>query len=110
MHHVMNVGDPWFGYIQNGQKTYEGRRWWPKTKVLQPGDFICFQRLGYPETCTKQIKQIYLFPSFVHALNTLDMDQILPGIKTVAEGAQIYRKFVSLETQQKEGICMVELT
>lgn len=105
--HTFDVGDPWFKYIQDRRKMYEGRRWWPKTKALQPNDFICFRRVN--QTCIKRVKQIHLFPSFEDALRTLDLEKVLPEVKTVEEGVEIYQKFVSLATQKKEGVCIIEL-
>lgn len=110
MMHKMEVSDPWFAYIQNRRKIYEGRRWWPKTKDIHADDFICFWRSGYPkETCIKRVKQVHVFPSFAKALQTLGLEYILPDVETIEEGVKIYRKFVSQATEEKEGICMIEL-
>lgn len=108
--HIFQVGDPWFEYIRDRRKMYEGRRWWQKTKIVQPNDFICFQRVNHKDqTCIKRVKKIHLFPSFEVALRALDLEQVLPEVKTVEDGVEIYQKFVSLATQEKEGICMIEL-
>lgn len=104
----MKLGDPWFEYVANGTKRYEGRRWWKPTQELRIGDTITFQGSQNRE-CRKIIKNILLFPTFEAALQSLPLEQVLPGVTTIDEGVQIYLQFVSLKTQKSDGICMIEL-
>jgi ASC-1-like (ASCH) protein len=105
----MRLGDPWFEFVASGTKIYEGRRWWKPTQKLQIGDSITFQGSENRE-CRKIIKNVLLYPTFEVALRDLPLEKVLPGVSTVAEGVAIYLRFVSLETQQKDGICMLELS
>jgi hypothetical protein len=49
--------------------------------------------------------------SFEKALEELGVDDVLPGVENVADGVEIfYQRVVSLETQRKDGVCMIELS
>jgi len=42
-------------------------------------------------------------------MTTLPLNDILPGVATVAEGKDIYYKFVSQTTQETDGVVMIEV-
>lgn len=106
----------WFYHVKNGTKIYEGRRWWDGdavkkgTKHLKVGDIVMFRHNDdEKESFEKKIKAIHLFSSFEEALNELPLSGVLPGIKTVQEGVEIYSRYISIETQKRDGVCMLEL-
>lgn len=106
----------WFDHVKNGTKIYEGRRWWNDdslkkgTKHLKVGDILTFRHADDEKlSFEKTVKAIHLFSSFEEALTVLPLEKVLPGVSTVDEGVKIYARYVSLETQQKEGVCMIEL-
>lgn len=102
---IFTLNDPWFDYVKNGNKIYEGRRYIYKLSLLTPGDIILFKHHinNNIKPFYKKIKQIYLFTTCEEALKHLPINEILPGIKTIEEGVKIYLKYVSLETQLKDG-------
>lgn len=105
------LNSPWFEYIQNGAKIYEGRRRTPKIALLQPGDTVSFYhyRDKDREPFSKKIKKIHNFKTFEEGLTVLPLGQCLPGVTSIDEGVRIYLRFVSIETQIKDGIVMIEL-
>ena len=111
--HNMSVNEPWFSYIKNGTKKYEGRCYRGKTLLVQKGDLIAFQRHPLQdhdnETVLKTVVKVHLFPTFEDALKTMPIGEILPGVQDVATGVLVYYKYVSKETQQTHGVCMIEL-
>jgi len=47
--------------------------------------------------------------SFETALQIYPLEDILPGVENVEEGIKIYLKYVSKETQKRDGVCVIEL-
>lgn len=111
--HNMSVNEPWFSYIKNGTKKYEGRCYRGKTLLVQKGDLIAFQRHPLQdndnETVLKTVAKVHVFPTFEDALKALPIGEMLPGVTDVATGVLVYYKYVSRETQLAHGVCMIEL-
>ena len=104
--HRMTLNDPWFDLVKRGQKRFEGRRMTPKMHAVRIGDTVDFVH----HTCmaAEPFRAIVIgtrwFTSFEKALCAIGVDAVLPG-RTVAEGVEV----VSLETQTRDGVCMLEL-
>jgi ASC-1-like (ASCH) protein len=109
--HELTLNTPWFQFVKEGSKTYEGRALFSTIKRLQIGDQIRFSHhteASFEPFC-KNIKAIWKFSTFEQALKNLPLDKVLPGVRTVEEGVQIYFGYVSLGTQKLKGVCMIEL-
>lgn len=108
MQHNIRLTDPWFEYVKTGQKIYEGRRF----LNFDIGDILRISHRTNPELepFRVKIKNVLRFKTFEEALNVLNMSEVLPGVQTVQEGVEIYYQFVSLKTQEAEGICMIEMS
>jgi ASC-1-like (ASCH) protein len=109
----MKLSEPWYQYVQDGVKIYEGRRYTDKVAGLKPGDIIEFQHATEADKPGVKVivEEVLRFSTFEEALNTLPVSQVLPipGL-TVEEGVKIYLKYVSLPTQIKDGVCMIRIT
>ena len=108
----MNLNSPWFELVKNGSKIYEGRRKSIKYDTIKTGDIIEFSHHTNKDLDSFQtiVEDILVFPTFEDALTSLDINKILPipGI-TVSDGVEIYKKFVSIPTQIKDGIIMIKI-
>lgn len=106
--HHMTLNDPWYEYVKDGLKTYEGRC---NKKQYIVGDQIVFThhtditQLSFIKT----IVEVLHFKSFDEALTKLCLHQILPNVSTITDGVVIYKKYVSQETQDKYGVVMIKL-
>jgi len=107
--YTLSSSDPWFGHIQKGTKIYEGRRWSESMKKMKVGDSIVFVSISSGEKCKKQVKKITICDTFETALQIFPLEDILPGINTVAAGVKLYSQYVSLKTQLLDGVCIIEL-
>jgi ASC-1-like (ASCH) protein len=109
---IITVNDPWYDAIKNGSKIWEGRRAIPSIKCLQKGDYLFVgHHINKDNTLLRfQIGDIILFPSFKDALQKLGLENTLPGVKTIEEGVEIYKKYVSLDTQHRDGVVMIKLS
>ena len=111
--HQLSLNSPWFELVRDGKKTYEGRRNTPKIRQIQVNDIIKFRHHTDVsiEPFKVRVLSITKYSSFEKALMSLPIDQVLPipGI-TLQQGIDIYQKYVSLKTQQRDGIVMIQLT
>jgi ASC-1-like (ASCH) protein len=111
----MKLSSPWYEYVRQGKKIYEGRRYTPFLSNINKGDYILFSH--YTDTTLPKIKvrvlDIHRFDTFEQALNTLPIKDILPILNlSITEGVEIYNIFnvyVSLNTQLKDGIVMIHI-
>lgn len=112
MHWTLSLSDPWFDHVKNGTKKYEGRLYRGLPRYMKIGDLITF----YPDdgeslekSITCQIMSIHKFPSFKQSLEKLPINEVLPNVPTVDEGVEIYKKYASIESQNKFGVCQIEI-
>lgn len=110
--HTSSLNSPWFELVKQNKKIYEGRCNWKKVKTYQVGDIIEFHHHTEEKEVPiqKEIVNVLAFPSFEIALKTLSLEEVLPGVKTIEEGINIYYQYVSKETQQANGIVMIQLS
>ena len=107
-----SLNDPWFELVKEGKKIYEGRRKTEKVMGLVKGQVIEFRHHVDSDrgVIRRVVEDIIEFPSFHDALIALPIEQVLPLEDiTVEKGVEIYKRYVSLETQQKDGVVMIKL-
>jgi ASC-1-like (ASCH) protein len=113
MEHSMSLNSPWFELVKQGVKKYEGRRNTDKIKRMNVGDAILFRHHTDPSIQPFKARIVGLnpFPTFKHALEYLPIRDVLPidGI-TVADGVNIYQQYVSLATQERDGVVLIEVS
>lgn len=104
--HSMRLNTPWYEYVKNGEKIYEGRRVSEKVLSIKPCDIIEFSH--FVDECLAEIivevLEVLTYPTFREALESLPIPDI-----TVDEGDDIYKKYVSLATQLKDGVVMIKI-
>ncbi len=110
--YTIQLSDPWFDLVRTGQKIYEGRCYWKKVLDYKINDILLISPYDKSKTDLPykvKIVDILLFDTFESALKTLDIQQVLPNVKTLEEGVEIYKKYVSLKTQQENKISMLKI-
>jgi ASC-1-like (ASCH) protein len=95
---------PFFEQIKNGKKKIEGRLGKAKYLNLQPNDCIRFNN----SLCTK-VQAVRHYPSFVAMLQKEGIEHVLPGIRTVREGANIYKRFYTADEEKTYGAVAIEV-
>lgn len=104
--HRLFVDDPWAEYIQSGQKRIEGRLNKDKYKQFEVDDLILWNNKFY-----SKIKALRRYPSFYCYLFSENLEECLPGVKSVAEGVNdVYYKYYLEEEEKKYGVLCIELT
>jgi ASC-1-like (ASCH) protein len=109
----MKLNSPWYELVRDGKKIYEGRRRMPYTETYKVGDVIEFSHYTDDTlpTFLCQIDAILYYQTFEDALNTLPINEVLPIQDiTIEKGVEIYKRFVSLPTQLKDGIVMFNVS
>ena len=107
----MHLSYPWFDLVKDGLKTWEGRRLTDKTRGIRVGDRIQFTRVDETDSpFDVDVVEIRFFPTFEFALKELGLGEVLPGVETLEEGVQIYQQYVSLSTQEAEGVIMIKMS
>jgi len=114
MRHEMTLNSPWFELVEQGSKIYEGRRKTQKVMLIREGDTILFHHHTNKDRDPFEVHVVDVlhFSTFRHALECMrdKLSSILPIPEiTVDKGDEIYKQYVSLETQQKDGVVMIEI-
>jgi ASC-1-like (ASCH) protein len=104
---VWTVENEYFTQIQEGVKTIEGRL--PKfgVKELELGEKVQIQ-----DYSGRQMIVLVKNKTWFREVKTyLDiyLEKALPGVKTVQEGIEIYRKYISEITERQHGIFAIEI-
>lgn len=109
---LLYLNSPWFELTKDGKKIYEGRR---RTKIIdsiQIGDIIEIKHYVNRELesyFVKIIDKLY-FQTFEKALKKLNINEVLPIEDIdINKGIEIYKQYVSLKTQEADGICMLKI-
>ncbi|KAM0069655.1 putative PUA-like superfamily protein [Helianthus debilis subsp. tardiflorus] len=85
----LHVQEPFFSQLKDGHKTIEGR---------------CAGRLNRYDI--KKV-DVHLYASFSDMLAAEGLAKVLPGVDTIEEGIQIYRKFYSEEREKSNGVLAI---
>jgi len=98
----IDVQEPFFTQLRNGQKTVEGRCALGNYKRILPGDFLLVNRC-----LLLTVKAVNWYCSFYEMIEAESIGNVLPGIKTVKEGVQVYRRFYSEEKEKSGGVLAI---
>jgi len=110
---ILHLNSPWFELVRDGKKIYEGRRnTYKLMNICSIGNIITIKH--YTESTQEPFKVIIEnykhYPTFEHALRELDINEVLPiENMTIDEGIILYQKYVSLQTQENDGIVMLKI-
>ena len=110
---IMHLNSPWFELMRDGKKIYEGRRNTPKISKLQRGQMIKMQHYidNTIEPFRVVVENVLFYPTFESALQDLPLYDVLPlDDITIEQGVEIYKKYVSLNTQTKDGVIMLKVS
>ena len=125
----IEISEPYFSFIKNGTKKVEGRKISPKWKNLKIGNKMLITCNTFKTNNNKivesfqpkipffvKIKNIrYYHPScgiqdpLTEYLIKEGLDKVLPGIKTLSDGRNIYLQWSTLEEINKYGMMAIEI-
>ncbi|XP_020253019.1 uncharacterized protein LOC109830224 isoform X2 [Asparagus officinalis] len=94
----LHVQEPYFSQLRDGRKTVEGRCGGNYSRIT-PGAVLLFNKC-----LLFQVQHVNRYSSFYEMLKVEGLSDILPGVETVEEGVQIYRKFYTEEKETASGV------
>ncbi|KAI7728206.1 hypothetical protein M8C21_012898 [Ambrosia artemisiifolia] len=97
----LHVQEPFFSQLKDGHKTIEGRCAGPLNRI-KSGSLILFNKC-----LLLQVEDVHYYASFSDMLAAEGLDKVLPGVETIKEGVQIYRKFYSEEREKSNGVLAI---
>ncbi|CAI9108661.1 OLC1v1008322C1 [Oldenlandia corymbosa var. corymbosa] len=100
-----HVQEPFFTQLKDGCKIVEGRCAVGKYNRMLPGALILFNK-----SLLLQVQQCNQYASFHDMLEAEGLQRVLPGVKTVQEGVQVYRNFYSEEKERSNGVLAICVT
>jgi ASC-1-like (ASCH) protein len=106
----LTLNSPWYELVRDGRKLYEGRRAIPSILSLIIGEIISISH--HTDITLPSYKVIVTsltrYKTFEEALIDLPLDKVLPMPEiTIEEGVKIYQQYVSLVTQQRDGVILI---
>ena len=108
---VLHLHDEWFQLVQSGKKKYEGRRKTVFIDSIEIGETLEIRNYNKPSAPFRvRVTAKKEYATFEDALKHLQLEDVLPvdGI-TVERGVEIYKQYVSIETQMRDGVVMLKL-
>lgn len=99
---TLSLHKTYFDAIKIGLKTVEGRLNTPKFKNLEPNMQIIFKSTESNEDLICNIEAIILYPDFNIMLEKEGLEKMLPGVKTIEEGNNIYESFPGYKDEVKK--------
>ncbi|XP_050365607.1 uncharacterized protein LOC126784164, partial [Argentina anserina] len=98
----LHVQEPFFTQIKHGIKTTEGRCNVGNYSRIETGAPILFNKCLVVE-----VKEVRSYGSFSDMLKAESLEKVLPGVKTIEEGVQVYRRFYCEETERSNGVIAI---
>ena len=111
---TMNLDDKWFNFIENNQKTIEGRIYDDKRKKLRVGDFIEFKNNKTGKYIKKEIDRLEITQGddakFEKVINESNFKLLIPDANTVADAINVYNNIPGYKQKALiEGIILIYL-
>ncbi|KAH9783460.1 ASCH domain-containing protein [Citrus sinensis] len=98
----LHVQEPFFSFIKDGLKTVEGRCAISDYNSIGPGSVILLNKC-----MMLKVQSVCHYDSFSEMLEAESLVKVLPGVKTIEEGVQIYRKFYTEEKERSNGVLAI---
>lgn len=107
----MNIQEPWFSLIENGQKEVEGRLNRGKFQELRVDDTIRFvNKINNKEkSLTAKITKLTKYPNFGDLLFHEKLYRVLPGFPNIKCGITLYDKYYKFDEVKEFGTLAIEL-
>lgn len=100
----INVQEPYFSFIKNGQKTVEGRLAKEKFTSLKIGDFLLVN-----EELKKEIVEVSVYKTFRDMIIMEGVKNVIPDAQNLDEAVSAYYKFYTPEDEKAMGVCAIKI-
>jgi ASC-1-like (ASCH) protein len=103
-----NLSSPWFELIRDRVKIAEGRPNKGDFKEMNIGDIIEFTQKD-KESYKVEITAKKEYTTFKQMLKTEGLECVLPGVKTIADGVNVYRQWYDAKTEKEYGVVAIHI-
>jgi ASC-1-like (ASCH) protein/mannose-6-phosphate isomerase-like protein (cupin superfamily) len=100
----VHVSLPWYELIKQGEKTVEGRPNRKDFSQMKPGDKIEFSNKELNGNFMAEITNVTHHKTFEEMIKSNGLENVLPGIRTIDEGVQVYMQYYTKEIEEEFGI------
>lgn len=100
----LRAEEPFFSLLRDGSRTVEATCAVDPCNGLSHGDLILFNN-----TLLQSVKATNHYRSFEEMLRVESLDKVLPGVKSVVEGAMVYRRLYTEEKEMIGGIIAIHM-
>ncbi|MFA5827922.1 MAG: single-stranded-DNA-specific exonuclease RecJ [Candidatus Shapirobacteria bacterium] len=101
--------EPYFSFLNNGQKTIEGRLKKEKYARIKPGDHIVVSNNEETDHLEVIVLKVTNYLSFREMLSKEPLKEILPNVDSIAKGIKIYQKFYTPKQEKEFGVVAIEV-
>uniref|UniRef100_A0A804IE70 ASCH domain-containing protein n=1 Tax=Musa acuminata subsp. malaccensis TaxID=214687 RepID=A0A804IE70_MUSAM len=101
----LHVQEPFFSQLRACLKTVEGRCAVGNYNRMVPGSLILFNKCLLLE-----VQHVNRYSSFSEMLQAETLAKVLPGVATIDDGVQIYRKFYTEEKEMSNGVLAISVS
>ena len=105
--HTFRVKNTYYNLIKSGKKKYEGRLNKGLFTTVKLHDIINWEN-GDESVATK-VLNIYKFDTFSNAIVNVGLMNILPNMKNLEDGVNVYKEFYTDEDEKKYEVLIFEL-
>jgi len=100
----VHVSLPWFNLIREGKKSVEGRPNRKDFAQMKVGDQIEFFNKELNENFMAEIINVSHHKTFEEMIKSNGIDNVLPGIRNLDEGVQVYMQYYTKEIEAEFGV------
>ena len=101
----INVQEPYYTYIVNGQKTVESRLNKGKFSRMQVSDYLLINNGS-----KFKVERKTNYDSFLEMVKAEGAENVVPDKKEIEEAANVYYKFFTKEQEREFGVVAIEIS
>jgi ASC-1-like (ASCH) protein len=101
----INVQEPYYSFIINGQKIVEGRLNKGKFASIQKGDILVLA----PENIECNVVEKNIYKSFIAMIESEGVENVIPDKTSIEEATNVYYKFYTKEQEKEFGVAAIKI-
>ncbi|XP_068316849.1 uncharacterized protein [Pyrus communis] len=101
----LHVQEPFFSQLKDGLKTIEGRCAIGDYCRIVSGSSILFNKCLLIE-----VQDVHSYSLFSDMMEAEGLSKVLPGVETIEQGVQVYRKFYTKEKEMSNGVLAISVS
>ena len=100
----INIQEPYFSFLKDGQKSVEGRLGKEKWLQLKKDEILIINK-----SLKLKIVKITKYKSFEEMLIFEGIKNVIPDKENLKDAVNVYREFFSIEDEKKYGVVAIKV-